>query len=240
MVVYTAGRDSHRDRIKRGLKAIARNVLSVEIRRARTHTEFPESAKNMRRHMHFMRLLEHVKDLDGVIVECGVGSGRSLFAAAAISEALGRKRQILAYDTFEGIPPAGAVDGPWNARLAGNWAFSENQVRANLLGAGLAPEYIDKYVTFVPGKLQDTLPLYDSGPIAFLHLDVDLYDSYMTALECLYDHVRGGGVITFDEYREERWPGATKAIDEFFRDRPEQVIRSPVGERYYVLKVADS
>jgi hypothetical protein len=27
----------------------------------------------------------------------------------------------------------------------------------------------------------------------------------------------------FDEYGDARWPGATKAIDEFFSDKPESV-----------------
>ena len=235
-MVYTAGRKSTVDVIKRGVKEFARNVLGVEISRARPHTQFVESAKNTRRMMHFARLLEGVKDLEGVIVECGVGSGRSLFVSAAISEAINRKRRILAYDTFEGIPPATMVDGKWNAHLAGNWNFSRDQVRANLLGTGLALEYIDKYVTFVQGKLRDTLPSYNADSIAFLHLDVDLYESYWISLKYLYNHVAPGGVIAFDEYREERWPGATEAIDRFFRDRPEQVVRSPVAERYFVIK----
>ena len=32
-----------------------------------------------------------------------------------------------------------------------------------------------------------------------------------------------GGCIVFDDYDEKRWPGATKAVDEFLLDKPEKI-----------------
>ncbi|NDG09881.1 MAG: hypothetical protein EB112_04210, partial [Actinobacteria bacterium] len=52
-------------------------------------------------------------------------------------------------------------------------------------------------------------------PIAFLHIDLDLYEGYESALKLFYEQVVTGGVIFFDEYNAEAWPGATKAVDEF-------------------------
>ena len=51
-----------------------------------------------------------------------------------------------------------------------------------------------------------------------LHLDCDLYESYKISLTNLYDKVVAGGIIMFDEYDDQRWPGARRAIDEFFMD----------------------
>ena len=62
-----------------------------------------------------------------------------------------------------------------------------------------------------------------------LHLDVDFFASYKSALEFLYPHVSKGGIVAFDEYGSATlWIGATRAIDEFFADRPERVVKSPV------------
>ncbi len=224
---------------KSACKAFARNVLGLDINRARlrpsARSNFQVDVKWMGRFMHFERLLEQVADVDGAIVECGVGSGRSLFDLLLISNATGRTRRILGYDTFTGIPDATAVDGEWNADIAGHWNFSQKQVRDNLLAAGLDVESVSN-IDLIQGELRGTLSSYDAGPIALLHLDVDIYESYRAALELLYDHVAPGGAITFDEYRMERWPGATKAIDEFFEDRPERVVRSPIAERFYTVK----
>ena len=58
---------------------------------------------------------------------------------------------------------------------------------------------------------------------------------YKESLEHFYPLVNKGGAITFDEYNDPVWAGATKAVDEFFSDKPEQVIKSKFY-RYYVIK----
>jgi hypothetical protein len=77
------------------------------------------------------------------------------------------------------------------------------------------------------------------GSIALLHLDCDLYESYKLALETFYDKVQPDGVIMFDEYADERWPGARKAIDEFFVHKPEAVqAHAKCDWKYYATKGA--
>ncbi len=224
---------------KRTAKTFARNALGLKVSRANYIP--PDTIKNsyrvkwLSRFMHFERLLEQIADVDGVIVECGVGSGRSLFDFSVISNAIGRPRRIFGYDTFTGIPAATAVDGEWNSKIKGWWNFSQDRVRENLRASGLAEEAVSN-ITLVEGELRETLPAYDAGPIALLHLDVDIYESYKAALELLYNHVAPGGAIAFDEYRQAAWPGATKAIDEFFEGRPEQIVRSPVANRHFTIK----
>ena len=44
-------------------------------------------------------------------------------------------------------------------------------------------------------------------------------------------------MIMFDEYGDDRVPGASKAIDEFFRDRPEKVQPHPKCTwKFHVIK----
>ena len=42
--------------------------------------------------------------------------------------------------------------------------------------------------------------------------------------------------MAFEEYRRPVWPGATRAVDEFFADRKESPVNSDVADLYYVVK----
>ena len=226
--------------IKDLTKILARKVLGLDVRLARSRKydlqPYEYNYKWISRFMHFQNLLIEIESIDGVIVECGVGPGRSLFDFAVISTALNRPRHIYGFDTFQGIPDPISEDEKWNTRIGGFWNFSEEHVHEKLKLARLDEEFISTHITFIPGEFSHTLPSYECGPIALLHIDVDIYESYKTVLEHLYDHVVPGGIIAFDEYRLTQWPGATKAIDEFFEDKPEKIVRSSVGKKYYTVK----
>ncbi len=189
-----------------------------------------------RRLLHFEQLLRRVEDVDGRIVECGVGPGRSIFAFSILTQTVTRSREIWGYDTFEGMPPPTVEDGEVNAGHEGVWSYSRRRVSALLEFNGVDRSFIENQIRFNAGKLEDTLPDYDGEPIAFLHLDVDFYSSYKVALEQLWPHVATGGVVAFDEYKMTIWPGATQAIDEFFCSRQETLSKSALIDLYYVVK----
>jgi hypothetical protein len=96
----------------------------------------------------------------------------------------------------------------------------------------VSAEFVRESVCLVRGYFEETLHQYD-GEIALLHLDCDLYESYSTCLNALYPKVRPGGIIVFDEYEDNNFPGAKRAIDEFFRDKPEKPL---MYQQYYYLK----
>ena len=55
----------------------------------------------------------------------------------------------------------------------------------------------------VPGLFEDTLPSFlndEPGPVAFLHLDADLYSSTKTVLDLLGDRLVPGSIVVFDEF----------------------------------------
>jgi hypothetical protein len=108
-----------------------------------------------------------------------------------------------------------------------------------VLKEGRIPEaMIAERVRLVKGPFHETLASYE-GRIALLHLDCDLYESYRIALETLYRKVQPGGMVLFDEYDDERWPGARKAIDEFFAFRAEKPQAHPRCDwKYFVQKPA--
>lgn len=75
-----------------------------------------------------------------------------------------------------------------------------------------------------------------------LILDCDLYESYKMCLSRLYPRIVPGGWIIFDEYFSAKYPGARRAVDEFFADRPEKpvlaehLLAEHPYERWYVIK----
>lgn len=118
--------------------------------------------------------------LDGMALEFGVYSGRTL---KVIADARGNN-QVFGFDSFEGLPEDWRVNIP-----AGTFATEQ---LPDIDGAEL-----------VVGWFSDTLPGFlanHPGPVAFLHLDADLYSSTATVLEHVGPRLLPGSVIVFDEY----------------------------------------
>ena len=186
--------------------------------------------------LYFYEHLRTIQHIEGTIVECGVGWGRSLFAFAACQRALGQERRIFGFDSFEGFPDPSAEDLPGKARR-GHYKTNRDSVVRFLINSGLSRASVDSSITLVPGFFADSMRTYDAGPVALLHLDVDIYSSYKETLQFFYPRVPPGGIIAFDEYQSlEKYPGARKAIDEFFGDKPERLRRSPIIDRYFTVK----
>ena len=159
-----------------------------------------------------------MRNINGDIVECGVSIGHGALLFHLLSEHVGTPRVYWGFDSFEGFPDPVEKDGLTPITGKGFWASPQEAVLRTLRDGRLPEDVIRNRVHLVKGLFDQTLPVY-RGRIALLHLDCDLYDSYRVALTSLYDKVAPGGVIMFDEYNDNRWPGATKAIDEFFRDK---------------------
>jgi len=87
------------------------------------------------------------------------------------------------------------------------------EVKKNMFSTG----YKQDNISFIKGKVEDTLPFDKIERIALLRLDTDWYESTKHELETLYDKLVIGGVLIIDDYGH--WNGAKKAVDEFIKDR---------------------
>jgi hypothetical protein len=182
---------------------------------------------------YFKEVLPLVDKLEGSLVECGFGRGKTsnIFTDFMLDGTI-QKRSIYLYDSFEGFPAPSKEDDSKRNPKKGEWAIpieEANKVKkkANVL------------VEVVKGFFEDTTKDYNGGPIAVLHIDCDLYQSYKTVLETLYDKVVSGGLVMFDEYGEgNKWPGAVKAINEFFEDKNVEFFRYqfPVYGKFCMIK----
>ena len=214
------------------------NAVGVKICQIGKETPILCESKNVARLSHFYDLLEKVRKVDGNIVECGVGWGRSLFMFCVLSNSFNKDRYIWGFDSFQGFSEPSSSDRQDIARIRkGHYKTSQAGVLRYLVNSGVTQDFINNKVKLIGGFFCDTLNRYDGKSIALLHLDVDLYNSYKECLEVLYPKVTKGGVIVFDEYQSDTYIGARKAIDEFFLGKTERILKSKFIDRYYVVKV---
>ena len=177
----------------------------------------------------------------GNYVECGTFRGSTLLSAAQYCEQNGIGTKLVGIDTFGGFPytgPHNPLDLPeyfihlFKSQKITQDHFEKAKVRTNNFTnlAHLKSEYfldtkqifsncsVFKNINLIKGTFEKVTPTYNE-PISVLHLDGDLYDSYMTCLTNLYDNVIPGGCIIFDEYYSYKYPGARVAVDEFFSEK---------------------
>jgi hypothetical protein len=152
----------------------------------------------------------------GALVDCGVWNGGStvLLAAAA------GERTVWAFDSFEGLPQPGDMDGDAAASWEGSCVGREENV-IEAFRRFAQPQQL----RVVKGWFDDTLPWNAQaiGAIAVLHADGDWYESVRVTLESLYDSISPGGYVVVDDYSV--WSGARQAVDEFRADR---AIKAPL------------
>jgi len=197
--------------------------------------------RGIRKLLYFKRMLDHVKNVKGDIVECGVASGGSFVYLAILAKEENQGRKLWGFDSFEGFPEISAEDKISGIDpKKGDMRASVTEVSKLLARSRIGEDFIESNISFVKGFFNESLKKYKGGPIALLHVDVDIYDSYVTVLHELFPKVAVGGIVLFDEYMNSvenvNWPGAKKAIDEYFANTPFSVCRDEFWGKFYLIK----
>jgi O-methyltransferase len=156
------------------------------------------------------------KKVEGAMVECGVWRGGM---SAGIAKLFADEKDYYLFDSFEGLPPAGDIDGQkaikWQREKTDPTYF--NNCAAEITFAQQAMKLSEaKNVHVIKGWFKETLPKYKGGKIAILRLDGDWYDSTMECLTYLFPHVAKGGVIILDDYYS--WEGCAKALHDYLSE----------------------
>lgn len=191
--------------------------------------------KNVRTLLLFNRLLQRVWDREGIVVECGLGKMRTAQLLALLLEEERRGRAFWGFDSFQGHPQPTEHDAnledPSKSPRKGDWRLMSADDARQLL----AHLPVSIPVKIVEGFFEETIPAADVPPIALLHLDCVLYESYRICLEHLFPRVIEGGVVVLDEYDEsDRFPGGKRAIDEYFADHA--MAQDPQSGKWFVIK----
>lgn len=169
--------------------------------------------------MRFCARQVEVADIAGLCCEFGVAAGQSINYLARLLP----KRTIFGFDSFEGLPE------DWrDGRGKGTFKLSE-------------PPKVARNVVLIPGWFDQSLPIFlkeHPEPVAFLHLDCDLYSSTRTVFEALRKRIQPGTIILFDEFfNYPGWKeGEHKAFSEFVKK--ERLPFEHIGYNRYGTQVA--
>ena len=103
----------------------------------------------------------------------------------------------------------------------------------------LAAKGLSENVELIEGDLAESIPNYlinnPEFKIALLKLDMEIYESTSTVLDYLYPRILKGGVLILDDYN--RYPGETKAVDDYFRGKNVPIRKFPFSKGpYYIIK----
>jgi len=170
------------------------------------------------------------KNVEGDIVECGIGRGRSLIAICYLKNELKLKKKIYAFDSFDGFGNISKKDQSPRKPKNKDWSHSPN--KKIKYTKGFIKKVIklhihkDNQVKFelTKGFVEKTLPIFNKKikKISFINCDVDLYNGHKSVLENLWRNLSKNGVIYFDDIFPKKikklsFPGARIAYDEFFK-----------------------
>lgn len=159
---------------------------------------------------------DSVRRCPGQLAECGVYKGGTARILAALAGGAGRKLYL--FDTFSGMPE---TDSARDLHQKGD--FDDTSLDG-------VKHYLSSYdnVEYFPGLIPETLAPVSERSFCFVHIDLDIYHSILSATSFFYDRMAPGGVLLYDDYGYPSCPGARAAVDEFFGNKSEvpQVLRT--------------
>ena len=175
---------------------------------------------NVRRDMLILQLRTIAeKEIAGDIAEVGVYKGKT---ARLIHHFMPEKKLHL-FDTFEGFTEKGVK--------AESAATNLNVSTAYFMDTSLGEvkrcvDHKNSNVSYYPGYFPESIPQdFAENRFSFVHLDADLYEPILEGLKFFYPLTNKMGMIVVHDYNA--WPGARKAVDEYFADKPELPIPMP-------------
>jgi hypothetical protein len=167
----------------------------------------------------------HKEGIEGDFAELGVYQGSTAALLARHARRLNRCLYLM--DTFEGFDrqDLSGLDSGAGAQFAD---ASLDAVRGRVG---------EENTVYIKGHFPTTAAqLPENGRYCLVHLDADLYAPILSGLEYFYPRMVPGGFIIIHDYSSLCWPGAERAVDTFFANKPECVIPLPDGAGSAVVR----
>jgi len=175
-------------------------------------------------------IFKKVLEIQGSVIDCGVLFGGSLMTWAqlsAILEPANHQRKVIGFDTFTGFPSITEKDESkteFKYRKEGSFSINSYDDLQEVIKIYDMTRYLNhlEKVEIVKGDICSTVPQYiEDNPhlvVSLLHLDVDIYEPTLKALECFVPRMPKGAIIVFDELNAAVFPGETRALMEYMGD----------------------
>ncbi|MEM5494316.1 TylF/MycF/NovP-related O-methyltransferase [Hoeflea sp. AS16] len=225
---------SGEDRFFEKLKAIT-DKYPHELRHYLDLVPVYASRRSFIRQLAHYELFKMTVDLPGHYVDFGVYFGRSYFTWHKFLETLtptATHKKVFGFDTFGGFPELSQKDGDEDTSVdkrTGGLSSSSFLDEFRLL---LELHNEDSVIpanrgSIIIGNIVETLPEWlktnSEARFCLINIDVDIYEPTYAILEHCWDRLVPGGVLILDEYATSKWPGETKAWDEFSATRNESL-----------------
>lgn len=157
--------------------------------------------------------------------DVGVYRGRSL--GLFLAEAANLRLDIEWYgiDTFSGLLPLSEKDrqlAPENAPYLSRPMFQDTTKRE--VEAFLDPLEMNNQFSLIEGEIQDISKDLKDKKYLFVNISIKTYDGHINALKYFYKRLQTNGVISLDDYFNRRFPMAFEAVNDFLKDKPEEVL----------------
>lgn len=183
-----------------------------ELATEKTQMGVTDNAMRRQRHFTLNYLLQSsLASVEGDVCEVGCWRGLSAYQIAHQVRRAGNKRTFHVFDSFEGLSEYAEVDVPSGRdvdleSMRTHFACPLSQVQENLADF----DFIKFYAGWVPDRFSEV----GTTGFSFVHIDVDLYQPVKDSFNFFYPRLAGRGIMVFDDYGEQYFPGAKKAIDE--------------------------
>ncbi len=131
--------------MKTTMNKILAKLTGLQLAKATNPKEkpLPLISSSALRIVFFYDLLKKIVNIEGDVVECGVGWGRSLFAFCTLTQLFENKRHIHGFDSFQGFPEPTADDKPGRYNIKkGHYSTNKDGVIRYLLNSGIEYDFI--------------------------------------------------------------------------------------------------
>jgi hypothetical protein len=160
----------------------------------------------------FIALILNIRQLEqegieGDFAELGVWKGNS--AAILADFAAKSDKRLFLFDTFSGFDSRDFVGVDQNRRH--EFADTSIDFVRETVGHPQVTTYLQG---FFPDSITEEVR---QRTFALAHIDCDLYEPMKAALDFFYPRMPKGGMLILHDYSSGVWPGATRAIDEFYK-----------------------
>lgn len=206
-------------------------------------SQTPDSGvKRRARFYNLIGFLKQTADLEGGVVECGCWKGLSSYLMTAYirdSKLEFKGEHYHIFDSFEGLSQPTSEDVidyklvDKQGDRKGSFFKSAGAYNANLLDVKNVLKDFPA-ITFYQGWIPQVLPKFSAEKLKFVHIDLDLYEPIIGALEFFYPMIVRGGVVVCDDYGSLYWPGAKKAVEEFAEKHRVKFIALSTGQAVFI------
>ena len=161
------------------------------------------------------RSLKELVNSPGDIAEIGIYKGGS---ANLLAECIkDTDKTLYLFDSFdEVIPDTQFVPDDGTNGHSFHYTIEEVQKKLNRFNN----------ITIYPGIFPSTAHNVEDKIFCLVHVDCDFYAPILACCEFFYPRMIDGGIMVFDDYEFFETPGATRAVNEFFNGKIEDIFLS--------------